>query len=69
MTEIDNEEVAATELSLVGDRVLGGFTNTNELKTTKYGEAMKNNDAEAWKVEVGKEEERFGKIQCLNSCA
>ena len=54
IAEIDNEEVAASELSLVGAGVCGGFTNTNKLKTMKYKEVMKSKDAEAWKVEVGR---------------
>ena len=47
------------ELSLVGGGIGGGFANTSELKVMNYKEAMKNNDAEQWKVEIGWEKKRF----------
>ena len=57
MAELDNDEVAATEISLVGAGIGGGFSNTTELKVIKYKEAMRSEDATAWKEEVEKEKE------------
>ena len=65
MAEIDNEEVATTELSLVRAGVGGDFTNTNELKTMEHKEAIKSKDAEAWKEEVDKKKDWFDKFNVL----
>ena len=47
MAELDNNEVAATEILLVGAGIGGGFSNTTELKVMKYKEAMIGEDDEA----------------------
>ena len=40
LAELDNEEISAFELILVGDGLGGGFENTTELKVMNYKEAM-----------------------------
>ena len=65
MAELDNDEVAATEILLVGPGIGGGFSKITELKVIKYKEAMSSEDADGWKEEVRKEKERCDKFKVL----
>ena len=40
LSELDNKEIAAFELMLVGASLAGGLVNTTELKVMNYKEAM-----------------------------
>ena len=67
LAELDNDEVATIELSLVGAGIGGGYTNSAELKVMNYKEAMASKDAEAWTEEVGNEKKRFDKFKAFTA--
>ena len=53
------------ELSAVGSGVGDGFKSTDELRVMNYKEAMKSEDAEAWKAEIKCKKDRFDKFGAL----
>jgi len=56
LSELDNYEF---EVMAVGAGIGGGFGHTSELQVMNFKQAMKSQDAEAWKVEVENEHERM----------
>ena len=67
LAELDNEEIAAFELILVGAGLGGGFENTTELKVMNYKEAMKGKNKNEWIKEVGNEKDRFDRFNALTA--
>ena len=65
MAELDNDEVATIELSLIGAGIGGRYTNSAELEVMNYKEAMASKDAEAWTEEVRNEKKRFDKFKAF----
>ena len=67
LAELDNEEIAAFELILVGAGLGGGFENTTELKVMNFKEAMKGNNKKDWIKEVANEKSRFDQFNALTA--
>jgi hypothetical protein len=59
MQVIKSHNDALTKYVNVGAGIGGGFMNTQELKVTKYHEAINGPDGDAWKAEVKKEHGRM----------
>jgi hypothetical protein len=64
LLEINNSELAALEVSLVGAG-FGTEFGTEDLKVLNYRQAMKAWDMDQWKDEIKNEYDR--KVQCLHS--
>ena len=64
MQELNNNEIAAMELILVGAGAGGGFKNTKELKVMNYKQAMID-DKEGWTKEVANKKARFDRFKAL----
>ena len=58
---------APAELKLVGANLGGGFENTIELRTMKYGEAMASEDKDNWEEAVYEEKSNFDKYKVFKS--
>ena len=67
LAELDNEEISAFELILVGAGLGGGFENTTELKAMNFKEVMKGKNKNEWIKEVGNEKDRFDRFNALTS--
>ena len=67
LAELDNDEIATIELSLVGAGIGGGYTNSAELKVMNYKEAMASKDDEAWTEEVRNEKKRSDKFKAFTA--
>ena len=67
LAELDNEEIAAFELILVGAGLGGGFENTTELKVMNFKKATKRNNKKYWIKEVPNEKSRFDRFNALTA--
>ena len=67
LAELDNEEISAFELILVGAGLGGGFENTTELKVMNFKEAMKGKNKNEWINEVGNKKDRFDRFNALTA--
>jgi hypothetical protein len=61
--EIDNQELQAVELALVGAGIGTENLDTNKLRVLNYKQAMKSDDTSEWKKEIKAEFERFEKYK------
>ena len=67
LAELDNEEISAFELILVGAGLGGGFVNTTKLKVMNYKEVMKGINKNDWIKEVANEKSRFDRFNALTA--
>ncbi len=61
LQEMDNQELNAIELALVGAGIGTENLDTNKLRVLNYKQAMKSEDVSEWKKEIEAEFERFEK--------
>ena len=67
LAELDNEEISAFELILVGAGLRGGFENTTELKVMNFKEATKGKNKNEWIKEVSNEKSWFDRFNALTA--
>ena len=63
LQEIDNRELRAVELALVGAGIDTENLDTNKLRVLNYKQAMKSDDKSEWKKEIKAEFDRFEKYK------
>jgi hypothetical protein len=63
LQEIDNRELKAIKLALVGAGIGTENLDTNKLRVLNYKQAMKSEDVSEWKKEIEAELERFEKYK------